>query len=243
MTGSLALLDYLASAGRSPWHRMSAVSKMALLAALLACVVTMRWLPALLGTLGLAVALGVTARLPARVLIGGAAYPLLFTSLYALSRLDGTWTTPLALLARAATAGLGAVWLVGTTPYPDLFAPLSRVLPHAVGDGLFLTYRAFFALATRAEHLWRALRLRGGLAGASRQHVLRAPAALGEALGTLVLHSFERSQRLHGALRLRGHEGRICGCRHFAEARGLDALPWTLAVLLVVAAIGQGRLR
>ena len=81
---------------------------------------------------------------------------------------DGSWETPLRLVLRPLTASLAAVWLVGTTPYPDLFAPLSRVLPRATGDGLFLTYRALFALLARAERLWRALRLRGGLSGASR---------------------------------------------------------------------------
>ena len=50
----------------------------------------------------------------------------------------------------------------------------------------------------------------------------------GEGFATLVLYSFERSQRLYAAMLLRGHSGRICGCRHYAE--------WSRADLLVVLA-------
>ena len=92
---------------------------------------------------------------------------------------------------------LAALWLVGTTPYPDLFAPISRVLPRSVGDGLFLTYRALFELRARADRLWRAH-------SAARRRVERPPrrrlTLAGEGLGTLVLHGFERSQRLYAAM-------------------------------------------
>ncbi len=235
MTGTLSYMDYLASSGRTPWHRASALSKMALLGALIAAVLAARS-PAGVGALfGLAWLLALTARLPLRVAAAAIGYPLVFSALYALSHLDGTWGTPLATVLRALTACLGAVWLVATTPYPDLFAPLARALPRPVGDGLFLTYRAFFALLTRAEHLWRALRLRGGS--------LRAPRVVGEGLGTLVLHSFERSERLYGAMRLRGHGGRVCGCRHFAEWTAADLLPAALALLLLAGAWAGWTLR
>src|SRR5207249_3176794 len=103
-------------------------------------------------------------------------------------------------------------------------APLSRVLPRGAGDGLFLTYRALFALLARSERLWRAFRLRGGLTGPARRRLMLA----GEGLGTLVVHGFERSQRLYATMLLRGHSGRVCGCRHYAE--------WSPADLWVVLA-------
>jgi hypothetical protein len=32
-----------------------------------------------------------------------------------------------------------------------------------------------------------------------------------------VLSGFDRSQRLYQAMQLRGHSGRVCGCRHYLE--------------------------
>ena len=168
--------------------------------------------------------LALTARLPWRLTLVASGYPLIFTLLFVLARWDGTADTPLRLLLRPLTASLVAVWLVGTTPYPDLFAPLSRLLPRSVGDGLFLTYRALFELMRRTGGLWRALRLRGGASGSARRRLALA----GEGLGTVVLYGFERSQRLYAIMLLRGHSGRICGCRHWAE--------WSRADLLVAAA-------
>jgi cobalt/nickel transport system permease protein len=175
----------------------------------------------------------ITARLPGRLVAAAAGYPLLFAALFVVSRWDATWQTPLRLLLRPLTASLSAVWLVGTTPYPDLFAPLSRILPRSVGDGLFLTYRALFALLSRGERLWRALRLRGGLSGPARRQLALA----GEGLGTLVVHGFERSQRLYAAMLLRGHSGRICGCRHYAEWSLADLWVALVAVVLGVTTV------
>jgi len=158
-------------------------------------------------------------------------YPLVFSALFVLASWDGTWRTPLVLLLRPTTACLTAVWLVATTPYPDLFAPLSRLLPGNVADGLFITYRAFFELVARAERLVRAHRLRGGGAGTLRRRVT----ASGESLGTLVLHSFGRSERSYATMLLRGHSGRICGCRHYAEVTRADA--WVAACGAVVVAL------
>jgi cobalt/nickel transport system permease protein len=222
--GALAQIDYLASAGLTPWHRATALGKLLLVGGILALAVFAPSLRLLVAVHALVWALVLTGRLPARLVVAAAGYPLLFAALFVVSRWDATWQTPVRLVLRPLTASLAAVWLVGTTPYPDLLAPLSRVLPRGAGDGLFLTYRALFALLARSERLWRALRLRGGLSGPARRQLALA----GEGLGTLVVHGFERSQRLYAAMLLRGHSGRICGCRHYAE--------WSRADLWVVLA-------
>ncbi len=216
----LTQIDLIASAGRTPWHRASALAKLLLAAGLVLLAVFAPTLRLLLALHALVWMLVLTSRLPARLTLAAAAYPLAFSLLFVIARWDGTWRTPLALVARPLTAGLAAVWLVGSTPYPDLFAPLSRLLPRGVADGLFLTYRALFQLLARIERLWRALRLRGGASGPLRRRLTVA----GEGIGTLVLHGFERSQRLYAAMQLRGHNGRVCGCRHYAEWAREDAL-------------------
>lgn len=226
MIGALGQIDYLASAGRTPWHRATALGKLLLAAAILLLAVFSPSLRLLLAIHAVVWLLVLSARLPARLVVSAAGYPLLFALLFVISRWDATWQTPVRIVLRPLTASLAAVWLVGTTPYPDLFAPLSRVLPRSAGDGLFLTYRALFALLARGDRLWRALRLRGGLTGPARRQLALA----GEGLGTLVVHGFERSQRLYSTMLLRGHSGRICGCRHYGE--------WSRADLWVLLAAG-----
>ena len=224
MINTLAQIDYVASAGRTPWHRASALSKLPFASGLVLLAVfapSLRLLGALYAATWLLV---LSSRLPWRLTLAAAGYPLAFTLLFLLARWDGTLETPLWLLLRPLTASLAAVWLVGTTPYPDLFTPLSRLLPRSVGDAFFLTYRALFELMGRTSGLLRALRLRGGTSGPARRRLTLA----GEGLGTMVLHGFERSERLYATMLLRGYNGRICGCRHWAE--------WSRADLLVAAA-------
>jgi cobalt/nickel transport system permease protein len=230
----LAVVDYWASSGRSPWHRASAASKLVLAAALVGASVFSTSLPFLAAMFALLWAMIVVARLPAGRVALLAAYPVLFSGLFIVSRWDGSWSTPLIFLARSLNGGLAAIWLVGTTPYPDLFAPLSRVLPPLVGDALFLTYRAFFTVAEKILQLGAALRLRGGFGKAGPRHAL---ANVGQGLGTLVVFSAERSQRVYAVMALRGHSGRICGCRHWREGGWFDWLPVTLAVVVVAAAV------
>jgi cobalt/nickel transport system permease protein len=213
MNNTFAQIDHLASAGNSPWHRSSALTKLLLLLTYVAlAVVTPSWgvLAALLATL---VAMCVSARAPLKLMFAAAATPFFFALIFAVAHTRGDWDEPLVLFARPMVASLAAVWLVITTPYPDLFAPLSRVLPRGVGDGLFLTYRAVFALTSRVERMGSTLQLRGAMARPLRQRF----SLLGEAVGTVVLSGFDRSQRLYQAMQLRGHSGRICGCRHYLE--------------------------
>ncbi len=235
----MSQIDYYASAGRTPWHRASAIAKLVLAVAMVGLAVFAPTLELLVALHLLAWTLALSSRLPARLVVAAALYPLAFALLFVIGRWDGGWHTPLVLVLRPITASLTAVWLVGTTPYPDLFAPLSRLLPRHAADALFLTYRALFSLLARTERLWRALRLRGGASGPVRRRL----AVAGEGLGTLVLHGFERSQRLQAVMLLRGHSGRVCGCRHYAEWAREDGLVAAAGVLALAAALAWWRVR
>jgi cobalt/nickel transport system permease protein len=234
VTHLLASLDHRASSGSTAWHRASALAKLLLAAALVGVAIATPSLRVLAFTHALAWLLVLSCALPPRVIVSAAGYPIAFSALFVLARWDGSVETPVRLLMRPLTAGLVAVWLVGTTPYPDLFAPISRVLPRTLGDSLFLTYRALFALLERADHLWQALKLRGGFSGSHRRRLTVA----GEALGTMVVHGFDRSRRLYEAMLLRGHSGRICGCRHYADWTRADG--WVAGILVVLAAGATG---
>src|SRR5258705_3836622 len=233
----LAEVDLRANQGGTVWHRASALAKLLLALAVLAVAVfAPSWRVLVVAHL-LAWILALSSRLPVRLVAAIASYPILFSALFVIARWDGTWQTPVLLVLRPLTASLLAAWLVGTTPYPDLFAPVARVLPRPAGDSLFLTYRALFALLQRADRLWRALRLRGGFAGPARRRLSHA----GEGLGVLVVHSFERSRRIYETMHLRGHSGRVCGCRHYAEWTADDVFVLAAGVTFAAACLLVGR--
>jgi len=229
----LAEVDLRANRGDTVWHRSSAIAKLLLGVAVLGVAVFAPSLRVLLVAHLLGWILALSSRMPLRLLAALVSYPILFSALFVIARWDGTWQTPALLLLRPVTASLLAAWLVGTTPYPDLFAPVARVLPRPAGDSLFLTYRALFALLQRADRLWRALRLRGGFAGPARRRLSHA----GEGLGVLVIHSFERSRRIYETMHLRGHSGRVCGCRHYAEWTPADAFVLATGITFAAACV------
>lgn len=240
MINTFAQIDYLACAGRTTWHRASALSKLVLALALVGVAVfSPSWLVLAL-TLATVLGLCAGARLPLGLVAAAASTPVLFAFIFVVAHFRGDVREAAVLGLRPIIAGLAALWLVGTTPYPDLFAPLSRLMPRVLGDSLFLTYRAVFALLARVERLWKALFLRGAMTGpfGRRAHLL------GEAVGTVVLSGFDRSQRLYQTMLLRGHSGRVCGCRHWLEMGWADAWVgvWLLWIAAVVAAFGGVRL-
>lgn len=225
----IADLDVIAGSGRSPWHRASALSKMLLALTLVSLALVFSEPRPLLAIHAVAWLVALTSRLPARLLIAAVAYPALFSLFFLILTWSGRAADQVWLL-RPLTAGLVAVWLIGTTPYPDLFAPISRVVPRAIGDALFLSYRTVFALMTSLEQMMRAVKLRGGDTGSP----WRRWSVAGEGLGTLLLEGFERGERLYATMLLRGHDGRICGCRHWLEWTKNDL--WVLMMFLVLMA-------
>jgi len=229
-------LDLMANAGATPWHRASAITKLVLAAAIVVLILTTRSFALLAALFAVAWALVLSCRMPWRVVAAAATYPLFVSALFVIATWGGPLRSQLALVMRPVTASLTVLWLIGTTPYPDLFAPLSRVLPRHLGDGLFLTYRALFELLGRAERLFRAVRMRGGNAGPPARRLETA----GEGLATLVLYGFERSQRVYATMMLRGHSGRICGCRHWAEVGPADLWVALAGAVVATAAVALG---
>lgn len=225
----IADLDLIAGSGRSPWHRASALSKMLLALTLVALAIAFSSPRVLLVVHVTAWLLALTSRLPFRVVLVAVTYPAFFSLLFLLLTWSGRLTDQLWLL-RPLTAGLVAVWLIGTTPYPDLFAPISRVVPRAVGDALFISYRTVFSLMTSLEQMMRAVKLRGGNTGSP----WRRWGVAGEGLGTLLLEGFEKGERLYSTMLLRGHAGRICGCRHWLEWTRDDL--WVMGVFVLLGA-------
>lgn len=152
------------------------------------CVVPLLWLSLL-----------AWSRLPIGRILFLAGYAFLFSAVYAL--VAGNF---LVIVLKATGGAVVALALLTTTPYPRIFQPLQPVLPDPLPDALLLTYRSFFILGHRWEHLFTALRMRGGI---HPLHPGRTAANLGASLGKLVLDAMRRSEALYTAMLLRGYRG------------------------------------
>jgi cobalt/nickel transport system permease protein len=227
-------IDLSATTGDSPLHRASPITKLVAFAFVLTAVVAQQNLFAVLACLLLLVALAVGMRLPLRQVFGLAAYPGVFAVVFALAAAPDALTGAL-FVVRAVAASLGAIVLVFVTPYPQLFAPMQRVLPEVAGDALLMTYRSLFLLAEKFERLRIAIRLRSGL---TRGHPVRAARASAAALGSLVLYAFDLSQREYDVMRLRGYRGRLRVTLPRAASRTFDAsLLASAAAVLAIALV------
>jgi energy-coupling factor transporter transmembrane protein EcfT len=230
-------LDRLAATGDSWLHRCSPVAKWLVIGAAVCVAVVSRspWpLAAAYATLAVAVA---TCRLPLRPFVLGSLLPVPMIGLLALSRWDGTLSTPATLVGKGMVTALAGLLVAATTAYPDLLAPLTRILPRVVADSLVLTYRAIFILWGHVEALWVAIRARGGFFAPPRAGGLPWPArgttlsrrlsvaTTGAALA--VLRSADLSARLYDVMRLRGYAGRLAP----AHPLRLQRADWRAAAL------------
>ena len=232
----IAAVDYWASCHTSFLHRASTPAKLLAAALLLAAILLSR-APFVLLALYLAVAAAVVAtRLPARPILALAAYPALFALLFAVARWDGSLLTPAVIILKALASALTVVAVIVTTPSPRLFAAARRVLPGAVAEALFLTYRSLFILLELMDHMMTALRLRGGLL---RRRYLQNGRNLSLALSLLLVRGTSLAERLYDVRRLRGHPPQPGTRPTTVEGQRWspsDPLPIALATALLAAA-------
>ncbi len=179
------------------------------------------------------VAVIVGQRLPWRPMLLLAAYPGIFAALYAFAAATG-WLTAALIIAKAVTAALAAVLLMFTTPYPQVFAPIQRVMPTVIGDALLMTYRSLFLLLEKFAHTLTAVKLRAGLVGTNP---VRSAATITRSLGGVLLYSIDLSQRTHDVMHLRGYDGRLVVTPQPSVSAGLDRSVALAGVLVAVVAV------
>jgi cobalt/nickel transport system permease protein len=226
-------VDTSATTGHSGLHGASPVSKLVAFALVLTSVVVQNNVLVVASIALLLVALVLGSRLPARQMFALAVYPAVFATIFAFAAAPDLLTGVLFVL-KAMTAALGAIVLVFTTPYPQLFAPVQSVTPSVVGDAMLMTYRSIFLLGEKFSHLQRAVRLRSGL---SHGHPVLAARATATSLGGLLLYAFDLSQREYDVMRLRGYEGRLKISRARAAKPAFDAAVVAAAALALAVAV------
>ncbi|NEP16078.1 MAG: cobalt ECF transporter T component CbiQ [Leptolyngbya sp. SIO4C1] len=90
--------------------------------------------------------------------------------------------------------------LLGTTPFLTLIKAMQSLgLPSILADMTLLAYRYLFDIASQLSQMRQAMRLRGFY---SRRANWQQIAAV---MGTLLIRSYEQSERVYKAMRLRGY--------------------------------------
>lgn len=211
----------------SPLHRATPVSKLLGTGLAMTGVVTSLAPHRLLAVLGLWLLLMAGSRLPVARLLALSGYAALFAASYSL--LSGDASELGLRVLKASTTALITLTLLATTPYPRIFQPLRPLLPDPLFLSLLLTYRSLFMLLHRWDHLFAALRIRGGV---RRGHPWQTFVNAGPSLGMLILDALDRSQALYDAMLLRGYRGRLI-FRHDPLVNGWSWLPLAAGSLTV----------
>ncbi len=98
-----------------------------------------------------------------------------------------------------------AILLASVTPFSDLLSGLRKMgMPAILVDMLTLTYRYLFVLLEEAMRLRRAAGARG-----YRPSWLGQALLIGRLVGQLFMRSFERAERVYGAMVQRGYRGQM----------------------------------
>ncbi len=198
----LGYIDNLAYNGKSLMHRASTPVKVALVVVVLGVVVTSQEPRELAGVFLVLGTVFWLSGLPWKELFSLLAYPVLFSLAFALSRLEAGFPVFFTVIAKAATAALGLILLVSTTPYIEVFSLLALVLPQILIDALYLTYRSLFILLGQMSSFVTILHLKAGLAPWT---LLRNARSIGGVLGVMFLHSLKMSERMYDVMMLRGY--------------------------------------
>ena len=205
---------------RSPFGRGPATLKLGLTAAVIVAGASLppRLWPAH-GALAVLVFVGQTlAGVPVRYLLRRLALFLPAVGVLAISLplANGgaeAWELAGGILLRSTLAFLAMLWLVNVSPLDELLVALRRMrVPAVLVAMLAFMHRYTVVLAEELNRMRTARRARG-FGDGGRLAGWRTSAQM---VAMLVIRSFDRAERVHGAMRARGWDGRV---RSLDEAR------------------------
>lgn len=174
------------------------------------------------GCAAILLGVAVVARCSPLALLGRAVVVLPFVLVPAALRLLGgeAVAAVVGMAARGVLAAFTAALLMATTPFPDLLAAASALgLPDVMVQTTALTYRYLVLLRMRAAAMVRSARARGYGPNTPRRF-----AVVGGMLGTLLLSSLDRAERVHRSMLARGYAGRFPTARRLR----MGAADWAL---------------
>lgn len=235
----LGVMDQLARLD-SPVHRLDPRAKIIVALALIIVAVSFEshQIAALLPLVIFPIALGAIGRIPAAVILRKLLLALpfvLFVGLFnplfdraPLVRLgaveiSGGWISFLSILLRSALTLGTALVLIAVTGIPALGAGLERLgVPRAFVTQLMFLYRYLFVLGEEALRMDRA---RAQRSFDGRGSGVRATASL---LGSLLLRTLDRAERIYTAMKARAFNGevRLRRTLHITMADAMFCLGW-----------------
>ncbi|WOD41209.1 cobalt ECF transporter T component CbiQ [Nodosilinea sp. E11] len=239
-------------------HRWSPRLKLVSLAVLMFAFATVRQLTLVPWMLGVAAGLYLLSELPLSFLRQRLSYPGLFIlSLVVLLpltvgdtvlgqwgwltlRQEGLMATLLIVGRFLSILTLGFI-LLGTTPFLSLLRAMRSLgLPTILADMTLLSYRYLFEIAAMLATMQQAMRLRGF--GHKRQGWLRVNRQTMQQLamlaGNLLIRSYEQSDRVYRAMRLRGYGYGAKSVEGQSAVTQPCILSWGLTGIVLAAAIG-----
>lgn len=202
----LYIIDYISVSNRSILHRAPVAVKMIGLAVVIAALLVSRSAQVNAAFALAAIVIARWCRIPLKVFVPLMLYPTVFLVVLFLSVRGLTLAAALMILMRVFAVTGFVVLLLLTTSYPAIFGTLGRVLPPPLVAALFFTYRSIFVIGDSINDIRIAMHLRGGV---DRRHPLASIRHFGMALGHLLVHSIEASQRMAESLRVRGFKDHI----------------------------------
>lgn len=218
----LTFLDYHASSGNTPIHRASPLSKIAVVAIVVAAVILSRHPQSYLVLAVVLAALTLLARIPLREVAAILAYPAALAALLGFAGFRPESLPAWLVIARAVSVALAVIILFGTTAYGRVFAFFRFFFPAIVVDALFLTYRTFFILLGQWGSFLTGIRLKGGLSPSTLKHDLRNVSA---AFGLTCIRALEMSERMYQIMNLRGYQRQIQADTPWYRVTGFDLIP------------------
>ena len=202
----LADIDYQALSKNSWLHARRSDVKLLSAAMMLIAVLAAQELTTLVVILCVLLLGLLIAKLSLKTIVHLSFYPLFFSSLF----VSLLWNTNPALGIVSLLKALSSAWimitLVSSTPYIDIFATMSKIIPSLIVDLFMFTYRSFFILIEKMSDLIRIIRLRGGY---HPYHPIRNIKNFSSALALLFVRAFEMNDRMYQIYNLRGYTGKL----------------------------------
>jgi len=208
----LIYLDYLATSGKSFLHRSPAGLKIIFSLVFIGVIISVKQVQFLVIILAFLYLLLFLAQLPFKKIFLISLYPLIFALIFAYASLGRGWEWFFIILLRVLGTATIMIILFSTTPFPCMFASLSKVFPEFLITVFFMTYRSLFILFSIFEDIRTGFKLRGGF---QIKHPKRSLFNLAKALGYLILKGIDDSQRFYEGLKLRGFQGKIVHHRRY----------------------------
>lgn len=217
----LAAVDQMANNGDSFLHQARPITKVVMSLLFLIGLILSDSIIESVILLSVTVILILLSKVDSREILHLALYPVFFSIIFALLKVQESWAAGALVMLKAFGAALNMLLLITTTAYTDIFAVFSFVMPGIITDVFIFTYRSLFLLLDKLENMIKIIRLRGGYHPMKLLFNLKNSAG---ALGVMIIHAFDMSERLYRIYALRGYSGRIPLTREWWPLRRVDVL-------------------